>query len=169
MAEPNRQNPIRETDDEARRLARRLIGEANYASLAVLDEDTDFPVVSRIAVAMEMDGSPYFLASDLSGHSRALAKDGRASILCGVPPAKGDPLAFPRVTVIGRVTKLDRQDRNHPGRREAWLAKHPKAALYVDFGDFNFYRMRVERVSLNGGFGKAYEMTAEDLKPDAAG
>ncbi len=51
MAEPNRQNPIRETDDEARRLARRLIGEANYASLAVLDEDTGFPVVSRIAVA----------------------------------------------------------------------------------------------------------------------
>ncbi len=86
-----------------------------------------------------------------------------------MPPAKGDPLAFPRVTVIGRVTKLDRQDQNHPGRREAWLAKHPKAALYVDFGDFNFYRMTVERVSLNGGFGKAYELTAEDLKPDAAG
>lgn len=164
MPEPSKTNPIRETTDGARAQARGLIENAEWASLAVLEPENGYPQVSRIAIAMEEDGSPFFLASDLSGHSKALAVDGRASILCGEPPGKGDPLAFPRVTVIGEVVKLSREDKKHAARRAFWLKKHPKSELYIDFGDFAFYRMRVERVALNGGFGKAFEMTGEDLK-----
>lgn len=163
MPEPSKTNPIRETTDEARAQARGLIENAQFASIAVLDPESGFPLVSRIAVAMERDGSPFFLASDLSGHSKALAVDGRASILCGEPPGKGDPLAFPRVTVIGTVEKLSREDENHQARRAFWLKKHPKAQMYVDFGDFAFYLMKVERVALNGGFGKAFELTGTDI------
>lgn len=163
MPEPNKINPIRETTDEARALARSLIEDAQFAAIGVLDPQTGYPQVSRVAVAMEADGSPFFLASDLSGHSKALAKDGRASLLCGEPPGKGDPLAFPRVTVIGKVRKLGRDDKNHAARREFWLKKHPKAQMYIDFGDFAFYKMMVERVALNGGFGQAFEMGPEDI------
>ncbi len=161
-------NPIRETTDEARAQARGLLENAQFASIAVLEPDTGFPLVSRIAVAMEKDGSPFFLASDLSGHSKALAVDNRASILCGEPLGKGDPLAFARVTIIGRVEKLSRNEEAHAARRAFWLKKHPKAALYIDFGDFAFYRMKVERVALNGGFGKAFEMTGEDIASSEA-
>ena len=35
--------------------------------------------------------------------------------------------------------------------------------MYIDFGDFAFYRMNVERVALNGGFGKAFEMGPKDI------
>ena len=82
----------------------------------------------------------------------------------GEPGGKGDPLTHPRVTVIGRIGKLGHDDRHHAARRAFWLRKHPKAKLYVDFGDFHFWRMEVERAKLNGGFGKAYELTADDLK-----
>jgi putative heme iron utilization protein len=164
MPEPSKTNPIRETTDEARLQARGLIENAQFASLAVLEAETGYPLVSRISVAMEKDGSPFFLASDLSGHSKALKHDPRASIMFGEPPEKGDPLAFPRVTVIGKVEKLDRDDALYPARRAFWLNKHPKAELYVDFGDFAFYKMSVERVALNGGFGKAFELRAEDIK-----
>jgi putative heme iron utilization protein len=157
-------DPIRETDDEARALARKLMAGAAFASLGVLEPESGFPLVSRIAVAVEREGAPFFLASDLSGHSRALGADGRASILFGEPPGKGDPLAFPRVTVIGRVEKLGREGKAHAARREFWLSKHPKAQLYVDFGDFAFWRMTVDRAHLNGGFGKAYVLTQADLK-----
>ena len=163
MSEPSKTNPIRETTDEARAQARSLIENARFGAIAVLEPETGYPQVSRIAVAMEKDGSPFFLASDLSGHSKALKSDKRASILLGEPPQKGDPLAFPRVTVIGRVEKLDRNDPVHAARRAFWLNKHPKSELYVDFGDFAFYRMTVERVALNGGFGKAFEMGPEDI------
>lgn len=163
MREPSKTNPIRETNDEARAQARELIENAQWASLAVLEPETGYPQVSRIAVGMEEDGSLFFLASELSGHSKALLEDGRASILCGEPPDKGDPLAFPRATVMGIVSKLSRDDEGHGARREFWLNKHPKAALYIDFGDFAFYKMSVERVLLNGGFGKAFELTKADI------
>jgi len=157
-------DPIRPTDDEARALARRLIAEAKFASLGVLEPGTGMPLVSRVAVAAEKDGSPFLLASDLSLHSRALALDARASLLFGEPPGKGDPLAFPRVTVIGRIAKLPHDGASHAERRAFWLKKHPKAQLYVDFADFFFWKMAVERAHLNGGFGKAYVLTPEDLR-----
>ena len=161
---PSADNPIRETDDDARSLARQLMADAQFAAVAVLELETGMPLVSRVAVAVEADGSPFVLASDLSGHSRALARDGRASLLFGEPGPKGDPLTHPRVTVIGRIEKLERGDPQHTARRDFWLKKHPKSKLYVDFGDFHFWRMKVERANLNGGFGKAYELTAEDLR-----
>src|SRR3546814_9510644 len=39
----------------------------------------------------------------------------------------------------------------------------------VDFPDFSFWRLRVERASLNGGFGRAYAMTPADLLTDMQG
>ncbi|MCB1387185.1 MAG: HugZ family protein [Nitratireductor sp.] len=165
MAEPDKINPIRQTDDAARALARRLIEDARFAAIAVLEPETGMPLASRVAVAVERDGSPCLLISDLSGHSKALARDGRASLLFGEPGPKGDPLTHPRITVIGRLGKLDRSDPGHAARRDFWLEKHPKARLYIDFGDFHFWRLEIERANLNGGFGKAYALSAADLRP----
>ncbi|MEZ5791870.1 MAG: HugZ family protein [Nitratireductor sp.] len=165
MAEPDKINPIRDTNDEARELARKLMVDAEFAALAVLEPETGMPLVSRVSVAVEADGSPFILASDLSGHSRALATDGRASLLFGEPGKKGDPLTHPRITVIGTIEKLARKDASHAARQEFWLKRHPKAKLYIDFGDFSFWKMTVERAHLNGGFGKAFVLDAADLKP----
>lgn len=155
-------NPIRETDDDARALARKLIGEARFGSLGVVEPDTGMPLVSRIAVATDPGGAVIFLASELSFHSQALARDDRASILLG-EPGKGDPLAHPRVTLLGRIERIDRRSSERDALRGPWLARHPKAELYIDFGDFHFFRLNVERANLNGGFGKAYVLKPEDL------
>ena len=50
-----------------------------------------------------------------------------------------------------------------PAFRDQYLKTQPKARLYVDFADFGFVRFRVISGALNGGFGKAYELTASDL------
>ena len=50
-----------------------------------------------------------------------------------------------------------------PALRERFLARHPKAALYADFGDFRFVRLEPTGASLNGGFGRAYELGPGDL------
>ena len=160
MAEPNRQNPIRATDDEALALARELSRET-LGAVGVLDSTTGFPVVSRATVIVD-GGEPVLLTSDLSHHTKAMAADPRVSVLLGTAPSKGDPLAFPRVTVFGRAAKVARNADDHATLRGAWLAAHPKAALYIDFLDFAFWRITVERASLNGGFGKAYELTGEE-------
>lgn len=158
----DRTNPIRETDDEARRLVRRLIATARFGALAVIEPGTGMPLVSRIAVGTDAAGGIVSLMSDLSFHARALAADPRASILVG-EPGRGDPLAHPRVTLIGRLEPVEPGAAQAEGLREAWLDQHPKARLYVGFADFRFYRLALERAHLNGGFGKAYVLTPQDI------
>ncbi len=39
----------------------------------------------------------------------------------------------------------------------------PNAKLYYDFSDFLMYRLTPSECDLNGGFGKAFNLTAADL------
>ena len=153
---------IRATDEEARRLARRLIRGARFGAIGVLEPDTGFPFTSRVLTGTDVDGTPLTLISALSVHTGALVADPRASLLFG-EPGKGDPLAHPRITVRTRAEPVARDDPDHPRLRTRFIARHPKAALYADFPDFAFFRMVPESASLNGGFGKAFVLEAADL------
>ncbi|MEM5474040.1 DUF2470 domain-containing protein [Hoeflea sp. AS60] len=155
-------NTIRETDEEARRLARRLIRGARFGAIGVLEPGTGFPFASRVLTGTDIDGTPLILVSALSVHTGALAADPRASLLFG-EPGKGDPLAHPRITVRTRAERVARDDPSHDRLRARFIARHPKAALYADFPDFSFFRMIPESASLNGGFGKAFVLASGDL------
>ncbi|MEM1313999.1 MAG: DUF2470 domain-containing protein [Pseudomonadota bacterium] len=160
MTDPDKKDVLRPVDDEARRQADDLLRLARHAALAALEPGTGTPLASRVSVACDLDGSPVFLISQLSAHFGALEGDPRCSLLVG-EPGRGDPLAHPRMTVIGRARKTEGALRER--LRGRFLARHPKAALYADFGDFAFWRVEIERASLNAGFGKAYELSAADL------
>jgi putative heme iron utilization protein len=155
---------IRDTDDAARAQARQLIASADTAALAVLDPATGAPYVSRIAVAQMPDLRIVTLVSDLALHTGALRADPRASLLLGSLPAKGDPLAHPRLTLSVAAQFVPRGAPDHADIRAHWLTHHPKSALYADFGDFGFVVFTPLRAWLNGGFGKAYELMPEDLR-----
>ena len=79
---------------------------------------------------------------------------------CG-EPGKGDPLAHPRITLVCRAAKLEPGTPERISAERRYLNRNPKAKLYVGLGDFSFFRLEVERASLNGGFGKAYLLTRE--------
>lgn len=162
-----KQDPLQPVDDEARRLARDLVRTARFGTLATLDPDSGHPLASRVALATDMDGAPVFLTSTLSAHTGALLGDERCSILIG-EPGKGDPLAHPRITLIGRARRTA-EDETTVRVRRRYLARHPKASMYVDFADFSFWRMQPERASLNGGFARAFAMSASDVLTDMTG
>ena len=162
MEEKDRPSVLRETDDDARRLARTLLRSARSCALAVLEPETGFPFASRTLTGIDTDGVPVILVSALSVHTGALRADPRASLLAG-EPGKGDPLAHPRLTVLVRAEELAREGEARSRLRERFIRRHPKAKLYVDFPDFTFFRLVPERAFLNGGFGKAFLLTAEDL------
>ncbi len=158
-------DPIRPTDDEARHLAQGLLTNARHAALAVIDPESGGPFVSRIAIGRAPDGAPVTLISSLSHHTSALAATPSCSILVGEPGSKGDPLTHPRLTVQCTARFIPRDDPRHGDLRATWLRDHPKAKLYIDFGDFGFVLLEVRAAFLNGGFGKAYRLTPEDLGP----
>jgi putative heme iron utilization protein len=161
MAE-DRKDVIRPTDADAVRLAKSLLRASRYGALAVLEPDTGAPSASRVATATDLDGTPLILISTLSTHTGGLLADPRCSLLLG-QPGKGDPLAHPRITIACRAERLDRNSEDGGRARRRYLNRHPKAELYVDFGDFAFFRLVPQRASLNGGFGKAYHLSADDL------
>jgi len=158
-------SPFRDTDDAARRLAQDVIGAARLAALAVLDPTTGAPHVTRIAFGLAQDGTWMTLISELSAHTQALRTDIRAGLLLGEAPSKGDPLAFPRLSACVDAHFVSRDDPRYRDLRAAWLGHHPKSALYVDFADFSFVTFTPLSADLNGGFGKAYRLSAADLTP----
>ena len=151
---------LQEVDDDVRRAAKTILRTARYGALATLDPASGTPMASRVSIASDSQGCPIFLISRLSGHFGALEQDPRTSVLLG-EVGRGDPLAHPRITVFGRAERVPEAQRAQI--RGRFLARHPKAALYVDFADFAFWRIEIEGASYNGGFGKAYQMTRADL------
>lgn len=156
-------DPIRPTDAEARALARNLVATSRHAALAVLDPASGAPYVSRVALGIAPGGAPVTLVSTLAQHTSALRADPRAALLVGEPGPKGDPLTHPRLSLMVRARFVARTDPGHAAIRATYLADHPKAKLYADFADFGFVLFEVEGAALNGGFGRAYRLTAADL------
>lgn len=161
MAEKTR-DVLRPTDDEAIHLARTLIRSARYGAIAVLEPGTGAPLASRVAVATDHDGAPIILISGLAAHTGAIEADPRCSLLLG-EPGKGDAMAHARITVTCVAERIARDDPRHGRIEWRFLSRNPKSKLYAGLGDFAFYRLEPQRASLNGGFGKAFALTRENL------
>lgn len=158
------QSPIHPTNQHARDLAHRLLGQVRHASLGTLDPDTGAPLVTRIAVQPGTDGAPLALLSGLAAHSRALMADPRAGLLIAEPAAKGDAMTHARLSLIGNALPVPMD----AARRDLWLSRDPKARVYIDLPDFRLWRIEPLSGLLNAGFGQAFRLTAQDmLKPPA--
>ena len=157
-------SPIRPTDDDARALARSLIEGARFGALAAVHPDTGLPHVTRVAIGTDAGGEPVTLISELSLHTRALHAEPRACVLLGEPGDRGDPLTHPRLSLDVAAQFIPRGP-DHDALRDRWLALHPKARLYIDFADFAFVRLQPTGAALNGGFGRAFLLGPDDLRP----
>lgn len=155
-------SPIRPTTEDAKQMAQHLLNSAKYVSLAVLDPLTGGPYVSRVLIARMPDGGLITLVSQLAAHTKALMHDPRVSLLAG-EPGKGDPLAYPRITVQCLAEPVARDGDAHKAMRQVFLDRHAKAKLYIDFADFQFFRLLPQSANLNGGFGQAFVLDGAEL------
>ena len=148
--------------------ARELVRASAVASLATLDRDDGPPHASLVTVALDRDVSPILLLSRLARHRGNLAENPAAALLMTGEGRRdaaqsnplADPLAGDRVTVRGTVALS-----GDPAHRARFLARHPEAAEYADFGDFDFFRMAVGAVHLVGGFGRISTFDGADWPP----
>ncbi len=158
-------SPIRTTDNAARTLARDLIAGARFGAIGVLHPVSGAPHVARIALAPAKEGGLLAFVSGLALYTRALTAAPQAGLLLGEPGAKGDPLTHPRLSLSVTAHFLEADDAQAKGLRAHWLTLHPKASVYVDLPDFRFVHFAPTGALLNGGFGRAFELTAKDLAP----
>jgi putative heme iron utilization protein len=116
------------------------------------------PYVSLVASACEPDARPLLLLSDLAQHTRNLLADTRVSLLFDDTGNHPDPLAGPRLTLLGRAERCD-----DAGSAARFAARHPASAGYAGFADFHLYRVTIERGHLVAGFGRIAWIEAEQL------
>jgi heme iron utilization protein len=135
-------------------MIRRLLADARHAALGTLAAD-GAPFVSLVAIAKDAAMRPVIITSHLSGHTGHMERDGRVSLLIS-DIGKGDPLAHPRLTLMGRASPAHPGAEAYDALRAVYLAQNPKAQLYVDLPGFWFWRIEPTTASLNGGFGKAW-------------
>jgi heme iron utilization protein len=140
--------------------ARKLLRAARSATLATV-ADGGQPFASLVTHACAPDLSVLLLLSNLSEHTRHLRAEPRCSILvCGV--AEGaNPQTAPRLTVTGIAEVAD-----DAALKARFLAVHPYASLYADFGDFHLWRMRPMSGLFVGGFARAIRLRQAELAPD---
>ena len=142
--------------------ARKLLRAARSATLATA-ADGGQPFASLVIHACAPDLSILLLISNLSEHTRHLRADPRFSLLATGPAAEANPQTAPRITVTGLAEMTD-----DPAAKARFLAIHPYASLYADFGDFNVWRLRPLAGWFVGGFARATRIRRDDLVPDAA-
>lgn len=147
---------------------RQLLRRSTLATLATAERDQGgWPYASLAQVAVAHDGAPLLLLSDLADHTKNFAEDDRVSLLFDDAHALENPLTGARVTVQGRIQRLGKSEADDR-LRARYLARHPAAADYAAFGDFNFYRVLTERLHLVAGFGRIHWLAAADVLLDPA-
>lgn len=124
-----------------------------------------FPGGSVVGFAPDEQGRPIFIFSGMSTHTQDLLSDPRCSVTIASKEFKG--AADGRVNLMGKVTLVPPDE--HEVAKSVYLKKHP-GAFWVDFGDFNWFRMdEITDIRFVGGFARAGSITPEEYfaaKPD---
>jgi len=162
-----RNDVLQPVDAAVRRQAKTLGRSARHGALGTLDPETGAPSVSRIGLATFPSGEPGFFISALAAHQGNLVADKRCSLLVG-EIGKGDPLAHPRMTLIGTAIRLE-DGPEKDNFRFRYGSKNSKSKLYQDLPDFSYWKFVTSKVSINAGFGRAYAPMPHDLLTPLAG
>jgi putative heme iron utilization protein len=112
--------------------------------------------------ALDADGRPIFLISNMAMHTQNLKTDPRASLFIAQTAADGDPLGAARATLVGQTEPVPEGDVAFA--REQYLYRHENSRYWVDFQDFGFFRLQPIDVYYVGGFGVMGWVAAEDYK-----
>jgi putative heme iron utilization protein len=109
--------------------ARRLIRGRDRAALATTLAGR--PYVSFVITACDSDASPLLLLSDLAQHTKNLIADPLVSLLFEDTGDHPDPLAGPRLTLLGRAELAA-----DPRAVARFAARHPASAHDACFSYF---------------------------------
>ena len=147
--------------------ARTLVADTGCGSLGTLTL-SGHPFGSVAPYVADDHGRPVLCISTLAEHTRNAGRDPRASLLVTAPvPSGRDPLGTARVTLVGELVLLAEEE--IPALRARFVAAHPSAGGYVDFGDFGWWRLEVRDVRYVGGFGSMSwvdEASYRSARPD---
>lgn len=133
-------------------LARQLVEARHFGVLSTQSlKMPGYPFGSVVTYAMDSQGRPLLLLSELAVHTRNLDGEPKCSLTV-FAESGADPLAAPRATLLGDVQRVPEDELEKASAR--YLSRHPQAEQYLGFGDFALYRLAVQQAYYVGGFGE---------------
>ncbi|MGM0595254.1 MAG: HugZ family protein [Pseudomonadota bacterium] len=146
---------------------RELLQRHRWAALATLDADGQ-PEASMVAYALNPALTELYLhLSELAAHTRNLLDRPSVSLAISDTDEGRDPQQLRRASLFGRVERIEREESSWSTARDRYLSRLPDAAMLFNFGDFQLFRLRIDKVRFVGGFGSAHTLsgTALALQP----
>lgn len=131
-----------------------------FAVMSTISKSDDgYPGGSVVGFAPDEDGRPIFIFSGMSTHTQDILANPKCSLTIASKEFKG--AADGRVNLMGTCKLLPTSEVD--SAKALYLKKHP-GAFWVEFGDFNFFRMEIEKIRFVGGFARAGSVTPEEYK-----
>ena len=142
---------------------RTLVSRTTVATLSTLSrKHAGFPFGSLMPYALDSEGRPLLLISNMAMHTQNLRADPRASLFVAQTLTEGDPLGAARATLIGRAEPVPESE--IASGREFYLTMHENSRSWVGFADFGFFRLEPEDIYYVGGFGVMGWVAAHDYQ-----
>ena len=145
-------------DAETRLLLGKLIRSERIAHLATLRDSA--PMVSMTLYMPEPDFSAFHVhVSRLAWHTQDMQRDGRVALsISERDDGRADPFTLMRVSIRGDAVQIA------GGPKEAWLARFPEQEINFRLADFSFWKITPRDARFVAGFGRIYNISADDLK-----
>jgi putative heme iron utilization protein len=138
--------------------ARNLLQAVKIATLATAHDN--IPYAALVTPAFRpVSFAPLLLLSEMSVHTRQLRLNPSCALLVAGTATTENPQTAPRLCLTGKAAPSQNK-----ADRETYLALHPYASLYVDFGDFSFWTVEIEAVQYVGGFAAASKLNIAKLR-----
>ena len=156
-------------DDDATTTLRDLLTENQVASLGTVADGA--PFVSMVPFAIASDGSAFFVhVSRLAKHTEDMSEEPRVALMIVESEASGTMAqALARVSIQGTATEMARDSSEYSGARAAYLAKHPESEPMFGFADFSLFCIEPQSARFIQGFGRAFDVTPEELASTVSG
>ena len=103
----------------------------------------------------------YVHVSRLAWHTQDMQQDPRVALsIAEADDARADPFTLMRVTIRGESIQIKE---NKGELKKAWLARFPEQAINFTLADFSFWKIAPRDARFVAGFGRIYNLSAEDL------
>ena len=141
--------------------ARNLLRSAKDGVLSTMSLDVPgYPFGSVTPYALDQQGRPIILISDLAQHTQNIINDSKISLTIVASSEARDVQANGRLTYLGDARKITEDESD---AKERYLRKFPHANRYFEAHNFDFYVLDLVRARYIEGFGKIWWVEFEEL------
>jgi putative heme iron utilization protein len=151
-------------DEQSRMTLGRLVRDQRVAALGTIFQGA--PLVSLLLFSSAPDLSAFDIhVSRLAQHTQGLLGSGRVGLMIAEQDRESrNPQTLPRLSIQGQAVPLHPDHSEFDEARSRYLAKFPAAELNFQLPDFLLVLIVPQSARLVTGFGRIFDLDAEDLK-----